>query len=204
YGGAGVYDARLAHHRGAADDGSRLDLDAGAEENGAGDLGIAIYVHVVFDPYARARLQLFAHAGQVDLAAQVVGAGGHVVGDGADVAPVAFGHVAEHGVAFLKEDGEEVVAEIEHLVGLVVAKDGGVEDVDAGVDGIGEDLAPARLFLELLDAAVVVYDDDAVFEGVGHALEDQGGHGLLLLVVLHDGAQVEIGEGVAGDDEEGV
>ena len=49
---------------------------------------------------------------------------------------------------------EEFLAEVERLVFLEVDEDLGVEHIDAGIDGVAKDLAPAGLFEELLDVAL--------------------------------------------------
>jgi len=52
--------------------------------------------------------------------------------------------------------------------------------------------------------AAGVGDDHAVLEGRVHVGERERGHGLLTPVVVDDGGEVVVGEGVAADDEEGV
>ena len=80
----------------------------------------------------------------------------------------------------------------------------GLEHVDAGVDGVGEHLAPRRLLEEALDPALVVGDDDAELERVVDRLEPDGDGAALLAVERDERAQVDVAERVARDDEEGV
>ena len=146
-----------------------------------------------------------AEAGDVDLdlAVEHVLVGLDVGLEGADVLPVALGHVAEERLAGLEQGGEHVGREVDRPRPPVdEVEDLGLEDVDAGVDGVAEHLAPGRLLEEALDAAVVARDDDAELERVLHGLEADGGHRLLLLVEADDGRQVDVGEDVARDDEE--
>ena len=53
-------------------------------------------------------------------------------------------------------------------------EDLGLHDVDAGVDGVGEHLAPCGLLEEPFDAPLLVDDRDAELERVGYALEADG------------------------------
>ena len=76
--------------------------------------------------------------------------------------------------------------------------------VDAGVDGVGEHLAPGRLLEEALHPVVVVDDGDAELERVGHPGQADGDQRALVVVELDQVGEVEVGERVAGDDEEGV
>jgi hypothetical protein len=85
-----------------------------------------------------------------------------------------------------------------------VGEDLGLQDVDAGVDRVAEDLTPARLLEEPLDAPILTGDHDPELEGVLGALEDDRGRSLLLAVELHRRGQVEVGDVIAGDDQEGV
>ena len=55
-----------------------------------------------------------------------------------------------------------------------------LEHVDAGVDGVGEDLAPTRLLEEAFDASLFVHDDHAELQRVLDALQGDGHQGLAL------------------------
>ncbi|MNX78966.1 hypothetical protein D3C86_1105790 [compost metagenome] len=122
----------------------------------------------------------------------------------AHVLPVAARDVPVHGVVAAQQEGEEVLGEVHFLLGLEQAQDLGLEDVGAGVDGVGEDLAGAGLLEEALDAALFVGDDDAELERVLDPVQEQGREGLLLLVVGDRRRQVDVGKAVARDHQEGV
>jgi hypothetical protein len=83
-----------------------------------------------------------------------------------------------------------------------MAQDLRVEHVDAGVDRVREDLSPGGLLQEALDAVVRVGDDDPELERVVDVLEADGDEGFALLVEADEGAEVDVAEGVPGDDEE--
>src|SRR5690606_39366474 len=73
--------------------------------------------------------------------------------DVADIAPVSLGYVTEECRALTQHLGIEVLGEIEvRLLGDPPQR-GRLEDVDAGVDRVTEDLAPCRLLEEALDPA---------------------------------------------------
>ena len=63
---------------------------------------------------------------------------------------------------------EHRLGEVDRLVLGNEVEDLRLQHVDAGVDGVGEDLAPRRLLQEPLDPAVGVGDDDAEVERVLH------------------------------------
>ena len=122
----------------------------------------------------------------------------------ADVLPVAVHHVAVDRAAHLEQQREELLREVEGPVGRDVLQHLGLEHVDAGVDRVGEDLAPRRLLEEALDAAVVVGDDDPELERVVDRLEADRHRCALLAVELDELRQVDVAERVAGDHEERV
>ena len=80
----------------------------------------------------------------------------------------------------------------------------GLEHVDAGVDRVREDLAPGRLLQEALDAPVLVGDDDPELERVLDRLEADRDRCALVPVEVDEGAEVEVAQRVAGDDEKGL
>ena len=120
----------------------------------------------------------------------------------ADVGPVRVDHVAAELRAVAQHVGEEILREIVHLAALHAVEDPGLEHVDAGVDRVGEHLAPRRLLEEPHDAPVLVGHDDAELERVGDALQRDRDVVPLLLVVPHDRAQVEVGQRIAADHQE--
>jgi hypothetical protein len=80
----------------------------------------------------------------------------------------------------------------------------GLKDVDARVDRVAENLTPAGLLQETLDAPLLVGDDDPELEGILGAVQDHRGHRLLLAVELHRRAEIEVRDVVPRDDQEGV
>ena len=122
----------------------------------------------------------------VDLPVEDVLVGAQVGLEGADVLPVALGHVAEQGLPGLEHGREDLLGEVDRPALGDEVEDLGLEDVDPGVDGVAEDLAPGRLLQEPLDRAVLVGDDDAELEGVLHRLQGDGRQGALGVVVVDD------------------
>jgi hypothetical protein len=121
---------------------------------------------------------------------------------GAHVLPVAVGHVAEKWPAGFEHGGKHLGREVDGAVFGDEIEDLGLEHVDAGVDGVAEDLPPARLLQEPLDAPVFPGDDDAELEWVLHGAQRQRGEGVVLLVELDHRREVDVGQHVAGDDQE--
>ena len=72
---------------------------------------------------------------------------------GADVLPVAVGHVAVEGLTRLEHGREDLAGEVDGTALGDAVEDLRLEHVDAGVDGVAEHLAPARLLQEALDAS---------------------------------------------------
>src|SRR5665648_282917 len=178
------------------------DLGVVADEGRSSDVLERVEVDALADEDAV--LQLDAGDAGLDLAVQEVAVGREVLGQAADVLPVALGDVAVQRRAHLEELGEQVLAEVEGFVGRDVIEHLRLEHVDARVDRVAEHLAPSGFLEETLDAAFVVDHHDAELERVLDALECDGDHGAALLVKGDDLAEVEVGEGVAADDDEGV
>ncbi len=122
----------------------------------------------------------------------------------ADVLPVAVEHAAVDRAAHLEQQREQLFREVVRAVGGDVLQHLGLEHVDAGVDRVGEDLAPGRLLEEALDAALLVGDDDPELERIVDRLEPDRHGRLLLAVELDQTAEIDVAERVAGDDEERV
>ena len=122
----------------------------------------------------------------------------------ADVLPVAVADVAVDRPAHLEQQREELLGEVVRPVLRDVLQHLRLEHVDAGVDRVGEDLAPRRLLEEALDAPVLVGDDDAELERVVNGLEADRHRGPFLAVRRDESSQVDVAERVAGDDEERV
>src|SRR5205085_5397373 len=119
----------------------------------------------------------------------------------ADVLPVAVADVAVDRTAHLEQQREELLREVVRAVARHVLEHLRLEHVDAGVDRVAEDLPPPRLLEEPLDASVLVGDDDPELERILDRLEPDRDGGIALAVELDESRQVDVAEGVAGDDE---
>ena len=80
----------------------------------------------------------------------------------------------------------------------------GLEEIGPGVDGIGDDLVPGRLFQEALDPAVLGRLHEAVERGVLDPGEREGRFGAVFAVKLQEGGDVQGVEDVSVEDQEGV
>ena len=138
----------------------------------------------------------------VDLAIQDVLMRAEVGLERPDVLPVAIAHVAIEAFAGSQRRRERLTGEVHGLALGDEVEDLGLEHVDPGVDCVAEHLAPRGLFQEPFDRAVLVGDDDAELQRVLDRLEGQGGQSPVAVVEVHHLAQVDVGEDVAGDDEE--
>ena len=92
-----------------------------------------------------------------------------------NIAPVAFRGIAEERFALLQKDGKQIAAEIGRTAQVQVPEDLGFEEVDASVDGIGEDLPGAWLLQEALDAPALIGDDHPELQRVGNPGQHDGG-----------------------------
>jgi hypothetical protein len=185
-----------------ADAGPGLDAAVVADDDRAGDLRRRVDVGALPEPDAVAEEE----AGDVDRHPPVEDvAVGPVVGvDGADVLPVAVDHETLDGQPPREGRREHGFGEVDPLAFRDQVQDLRFQHVDAGVDGVGEDLAPRRLLQEPLDPAVGVGDDDAEVDRVLHPAQSDGGQRAGRPVGLDDGVEVDVGQHVAGDDDEGV
>ena len=199
---AGIDDDLIAKDRRADDLRAAGDLHALPEVDGAEEERARIHLDVTAGEDAG--LDLGADRADRDAPAEDVRVGARVLADRAHVGPIALGDVAVEGLALREELREEVPAEVEARPDRVAPEDARLDDVDAGIDGVREDLAPGRLLEELRDAAALVRDDDAVLERVGHAVERERDRRALRLVERDHLREVDVGERVAGDDEERV
>ena len=200
--GAALDDDVAAEDGVLAQLGAGLDLGVVADVERPAQHGVGVDLGALGDPDAGRDLE--AVDLDVDLAVEHVGLRLQVALVGADVLPVALGDVAVDRLALLQQLREDVAGPVDGLVGVDVVEDLRLHDVDAGVDGVGEDLAPGRLLQEALDPAVLVDDGDAELQRVGHPGQADGDQRALLLVELDQVGEVEVGERVAGDDEERV
>src|SRR5215207_8758596 len=119
-----------------------------------------------------------------------------------DVLPVAVEHVAVERSTHLEEKREELFGEVVRAVVRNVRQHLRLEDVDARVDRVGEDLAPRRLLEEPLDAPVLVGDDDPELERVVDRLQPDRHRGAVIAVRVEHRAEIHVAERVARDDED--
>jgi hypothetical protein len=109
-----------------------------------------------------------------------------------DVLPVAVEDVPVDRPAHLEQQWEKLFREVVRSVLRDVLQHLGLEDVDAGVDRVGEDLAPGGLLEEALDAPVLVGDHDPELEWVLHRLQPDRDGGAVFSVCLDEPRQVDV------------
>ncbi len=200
--GVGLHDDVGAEHGVRAQVRARFDPAAVADHDRLVDARLGAQLDVGADPPTVAELEsvdLHAHA-----AVEHVGVRPAVGLERADVLPVPFGDVTVQRVAMVEERGKHVAGEVDDFTVGDEVEHRGLEHVDAGVDGVGEHLAPRRLLEEPLDAAVGAGDHDAELEGILDVLERDRRRRVRVAVRLHERGEIDVGEYVAGDHEEGV
>ena len=183
-----------------ADDGVGPDVAVVADDGRAPDLGRGVHLRPLAQPDPGPQREPLTWT--VDLLVEDVLVGRHIGLEGAHVLPVALGHAAEEGLAGLQDGGEDLLGEVHRPARGDEIEDLGLEDVDPGVDGVAEDLAPGGLLQEPLDRPVLVGDDDPELERILHRLQGDGGQRPVGLVEVDHRGQVDVGEDVAGDDHE--
>lgn len=124
--------------------------------------------------------------------------------EGADVGPIAVGHVAKQRSAVVEDLREHLLGEVHRTVGGDAIEDGRFEDVDAGVHRVREDLAPRRLLDEPGDRSAVFGRDDAELGGIGDGGEDHGRTGAPFVVEASRGLEIHGRHDVAREHDEGV
>jgi len=120
------------------------------------------------------------------------------------VLPVPIRDVPEEPVPPRQHLREDVPAPVEALLRRDEGEHLRFQDVDAGVHRIGEDFPPRRLFEETGDPSVLLRNDDSVLERVGDPGEHDRGGGFSLPVEFDRPGEVDIGDDVGADDQEGV
>lgn len=208
-----VYDGPVQKSPGLHDD-VRTD-DGVLTDFGAGlNLGVVtdvqrpaqnrVRVHLCALGHPHARRQLEAVDLDVDLALQDIGLRLHIALVGADILPVAFGDKAVDRLALLHQLREDIAGPVDGNVGFDIVEDFGLHDIDARVHGVREDLTPGRLLKETLDLFLFVDDGDAEFQRIGHPGQTDRDQRALFLVEIDQLGEVEVGQGITGDDEEGI
>src|SRR6266851_5167838 len=137
----------------------------------------------------------------LDAAFEAVEVGLHVGGVVADVLPVARRHPAEDRLALLEELREHVTGPVGRLAGPEEVEHRRVQHVNACVGEVRDDLAPAWLLDEPLDRSALVDDHHSVLEWVGNRFEHDGGQRAALAVKANRRPEVNVSQGIAGDDQ---
>ncbi len=123
---------------------------------------------------------------------------------GADVLPVAVRDVAVQRRPAGEQLREDVTGPVHRLARRHLGEHLGLHHVQAGVDRVREHLAPGGLLQEPLDLAVLLGDHDAELQRVGHLGQRHRDQRALVLVEADQVGEVHVGEGIAGDDQEGL
>src|SRR5207248_9431699 len=98
---------------------------------------------------------------------QDISIGSHIFSQVAHIAPVAsIRDIPIERVTFSQHHGEKFLAEVKLLVFLKVRENLRVQDVNACVDSVTENLTPARLLKELCDMAFLVGDNHPVLQRI--------------------------------------
>jgi hypothetical protein len=198
--GAGAPRVVAERHAGhedrvGADGGPGCDAAVVADEGGRLDRLEVVEAHPL--PHPDVAPETDAGDAQPHALVQCVEVGLPVLVEVADVLPVAVADVAVERPPHLQQEGEELFREVVRPVGRDVAEHLRLEHVDAGVDRVGEDLAPARLLEEAHDAAVVLGDHDPELERVRDALQADRHERALLPVKGDEGAEVDVAERIS-------
>ena len=180
------------------DPGARLHLGARADQGRAVDARARRDLGIGMDPYPLPHP--LARDVDLDTALEAVEVRLDVGAMAADVLPVARSDPPEHWLALLEQLREHIARPVGRLARTEEFEDRRIQDVDACVGEVGDDLSPARLLDEPLDRTALVDDHHAVLERVGHRLEHDGGERAPLAVEAGGGGEVDVGEGIARDD----
>src|SRR5690606_23844263 len=141
----------VAHDARAVDGHIAFDFDAVAQKDRAEQLRAGRDVHVFAHPDAAADVTA-NRLGEFDLAIKHIGVGPAVLFDVAHVAPIAFGNVPIDGLAYLDHAREKLGRKVIGLACRNQVQNFRFEHINAGIDRVGDDLAPTRLLLKLGNA----------------------------------------------------
>ena len=198
----------LLHHHVAADHRvltqrrARFDLGVFPDDHRAGQRRLGVDLGALGHPHAGRHLET------VDIGryppGQHVGLGGQVALLRADILPVAVAHPAVQRCAPVEKPGEDIGGPVDHLAGRHLGQHLRLHHVDAGVHGVREHLAPGGLLQEAPDPAVFAGDHDAELQRVGLPAQRDRDQGAVAPVEAHQPGQIQVGQGVTRDDEEGL
>nr|GEU28031.1 hypothetical protein [Tanacetum cinerariifolium] len=216
---AGVFEQHATGHVGAAadvaavtdpgwsDDGAAcFDLATGADVHGA-DNGGAFPVDrgVQADPQAVFHLDAghfhVGHFAHHDALRHFP-----VILDAADVDPVEGTVLGVERQAFFRQQREQVGTDVEHLAARDQVQHFRFEDIDTGAGKVGQRFFLRGLFLELLDAAVLVADYHAIAGNLvpWYFAADHAGQRAAAAVFEQGRLDVEVDHGVAAQHDGGV
>src|SRR5674476_235336 len=181
----------------------RLGLDeaARADEHGLLDAHARIDLRPRADPHAG--LDLASRHVELDAAEQRVEVAEPVLLDVADVVPVALESPAVKRCVGSQQSREDVARPVDEDAGGYIVEDRRLEGVNAAVAEIGERVGGGGFLLEARDTGRGVVDDDAVERWVVDLLHGQGRDAPVAPVSRHKGREVDVGEPVAADHDEG-
>ena len=120
----------------------------------------------------------------------------------ADITPVSLGGIAEQCTIVFQHQREKILGKIEVFTFRNVGENFRLQYVNAGVDGVGDDLAPARLFQELGNALRFVGDNNAELERILDRGQGDGGFCLVAGMEINSFSQVEVGQQISADNKE--
>ncbi|CAB4808815.1 unannotated protein [freshwater metagenome] len=189
-------------HRVRAEVDTAFDHAFGADHGRTLDHGVGRDVAPLADPHPIGHLE--ARDSKLNHLVEHVGVGAQVRLERADVLPVAGGHGTVERPPVGQQCREHLAAEVHRATRLDVVEHGWLEHIDARVDRVREHLAPRWLLEEALDRAVVASNNDPELERVVHRGEGDRRHCTLVLVVLNNCRQVDVGDHVARDHDEAV
>ena len=191
-----------AEHGVLAHPAAGLDRTPGADHARSLHLGIGRHLGPLPQPHS----VVHPEPGDVDrhLLVEDVFVGRQVRLERADVFPVTLHHRTEQRLAGLEQRGEHLTGEVDAAASRDEVEDRRFEHIDAGVDGVAEDLPPRRFFEESLDRAIVAGDDDAELERIVDGSEADGGHRMVLAMELEHLGEIDVGEHITRDDQERV
>ena len=193
-------EARAGHNLAAGADAAVLADACAAMHNGTrGDERGVRYDAAVLEPRAtRTRRE----SGKRDSAVQRVPMYAQVGRRVAHVAPVALGDAAVERLAVAQHGGEELMPKIAGLPLRDAGEHLRLQNIHAGIDQIGINIAAPGLFMESGNASVAVGHDHAVFLRRMRSDQQQRGFCTVRFVEGYGGAQVEITHAIAGEHDE--
>lgn len=180
----------------------RLDLGVVPDVERSSQYGVGVHFGAFRDPDPGRDLE--AVELDVDLALQDIGLRLHIALVRADVLPVALGDIAVDRLALLHQLREDIAGPVDGDIGLDIVEYLWLHDVDTGVHGVRENLAPGGLLEEALDLAFLVHDGDTEFQRIRDSGQTDGDQPALFLVEIDQISEIEVGQSITGDHEEGV